>query len=104
MRKSFSVSFLAALALSLLGCGGGGDGAFVQPGAGATPPVGLLTLTTSTPTLPTDGSLSADLRVFVQDSKNVAMEGVTVTFSSTGGILNVTKGVTGADGIATATL
>ncbi len=105
MRKIFPMSFLAALALALVGCGGSDD-AFQNPDDPDpnAPVVGALTLTTSTPTLPTDGSLSADIRAFVQDENNVAMEGVTVSFSADAGVINVTQAVTGTDGVATATL
>lgn len=105
MRKFFSTIFLAALALAVSGCGGGDDSFKNPDDPGTLPPViGALTLTTSTPTLPTDRSLSADIRAFVQDENNVALSGVTVIFSTDGGFLNVTQGVTDDNGIATATL
>ena len=58
MRKFFSTIFLAALALAVSGCGGGDDSFKNPDDPGTLPPViGALTLTTSTPTLPTDRSL-----------------------------------------------
>lgn len=102
MRKFFSTIVIAAVALGFAGCGGGDD-AFQTP-TDPGPVVGALTLTTSTPTLPSDGSTSADIRAFVQDENNVALEGITVNFSADGGFLNVTQAVTDENGIATATL
>jgi len=105
MRKFFSMTILATLAVVMAGCGGSED-AFTDPGASGTAPpvIGSLTITTSTPTIPTDGSTAADLRAFVRDANNVAMEGVTVSFSASAGSLTITQAATGADGIATATL
>lgn len=64
--------------------------------------VGSLTLVTSTPTIPSDSSLNADITAFVRDSSNRFMSGVPVAFTSTSGGLSVVTGTTTAAGQAAA--
>jgi hypothetical protein len=103
MRKHGFLSALVVLALTA--CGGedafegGGPGG---PGAGATP--ASLTVTTTAPSIPTDGSLNAEIRALVRDSNNVVIEDVPVTLSASSGALSVGSTTTGADGVAQATL
>ncbi|MCP5327662.1 MAG: Ig-like domain-containing protein [Sinobacteraceae bacterium] len=72
----------------------------------AQPPVtvGSLTLTTSTPTLPSDGSNPATITALVQDTSNRYLAGVPVVFTTTSGGLTINESSTTASGIATATL
>lgn len=73
----------------------------------AQPPavVGTLTLTTSTPTIPSDNSLSATITAIVRDTQNRFLANIPVVFTSNGGGLAVTgTGATSANGQSTATL
>lgn len=68
----------------------------------ATAAVGTLTLVSSTPTVPSDSSLSADITAFVRDTSNRVMTGVPVTFTATSGGLTTVMGTTADAGTATA--
>ena len=73
----------------------------------AQPPavVGTLTLTTSTPTIPSDNSLSATITAVARDTSNRFLANVPVVFTSTSGGVAVTgTGLTNASGQASATL
>jgi hypothetical protein len=73
--------------------------------ANPPPTVGTLTLTTSSPTLPSDNSLSATITAIVRDAQNRLLTNVPVNFSSsTGAIATSGTGTTNASGQATATL
>jgi hypothetical protein len=73
--------------------------------ANPPPTVGTLTLTTSSPTLPSDNSLSATITAIVRDAQNRLLANVPVNFSSsTGAIATSGTGTTNASGQATATL
>lgn len=108
MRKSGFL--LALLATALAACGGGGDenDAFRPPagGDGGTPPVTIssITLVTSSPTIPSDGSAPAEITAFIRDARNQFVENVPVTFSADGGGLQIVQGTTDTNGIARATL
>jgi hypothetical protein len=73
-----------------------------------TPPAPLnptqLALLTSTPTIPSDGSISADISATVRNANNQFIPGVQVTFASSSGGLVVTQATTDASGVAKATL
>jgi len=106
MRKTGILS--ALLALALTACGGGDDSFVGGTGTGGTttPPVvvGSLTLVTSSPTVPSDGSAPAQISAFVRDASNKFMKDVAVVFSASSGGLIITQGTTDANGLATATL
>lgn len=72
----------------------------------ATPPatVGTLTLTTSTPTLPSDNSLSATITALVRDSNNALLPNVPVQFSASSGAITPAQGNSNASGQVQATL
>jgi hypothetical protein len=73
--------------------------------ANPAPTVGTLTLTTTTPTLPSDNSLSATITAIVRDQQNRLLANVPVSFSSTSGAIATTgNGNTNASGQVTATL
>jgi hypothetical protein len=64
--------------------------------------VGSLTIISSTPTLPSNSALDADITAFVRDASNRFMAGIPVTFTSTSGGLTVVTGTSTAAGQATA--
>lgn len=95
------------MAALLTACGGGGDSsnAFQTAAANTTPPkVATLSVTASPQSIPTDGSQSSSIKVYVRDSTNVLMAGVTVTFAASSGGIAVNQATTDTNGLATATL
>jgi hypothetical protein len=72
----------------------------------APPPatVGSLTLTTSTPTIPSDGSTGATISATVRDTSNRFIANVPVTITASSGGITLPSGPTNASGTATATL
>jgi hypothetical protein len=73
----------------------------------AQPPVtvGSLTLTTSTPTLPSDGSLTATITAITRDASNNFVSGIPVLFSTnSGGLQSPSPNTTNASGSVAATL
>jgi Bacterial Ig-like domain (group 1) len=108
MHKLFSVAALAVGTMLLAGCGsdsfsGSGSGSGGGTG-GTTATVASLTVTSSTATIPSDGSSSATISVIAKSSSNVAVTGATVTFATSAGNLTTTVGTTDSTGTATATL
>jgi hypothetical protein len=109
MRKLASLGVLMLTAV-LSACGGGGDDAFETPGnpggggGGPTPTATQLTIVSSTPTIPSDGSASATITAFARDANNALVPGVQVTFSSDSGGVTPASATTGTDGSATTTL
>jgi len=97
---------LAAATLALVACSGS-DNTIVKPpgsstggGAAAT-----LTLLTSSPQIPSDGSASATITALVRDASNNVVPGQAVTFTATSGALVAKNPPTTDDtGIVTATL
>jgi len=85
---------------------GGVSGTVAVPVVAAQPPitVGNLTLSTSTPTIPSDNSNPATITAVVQDASNRFVAGVPVVFTTSSGGLAVTQANTNASGAATATL
>lgn len=81
---------------SLTGQGG-------QQGGGGVP-VSTITVLTSSPTLPSDGSSPVDITALVRDANNNLVEGAFVAFNATSGGLTITQNTTDANGVATATL
>lgn len=75
---------------------GGGGGTNVTPSA--------LTVTSSVPTIPADGSASASIKAIARDSSNNLLQGVVVTFSSTSGGVGGSPATTDENGEATVTL
>lgn len=109
MKKFLSMMITAAAALVLAGCGSSGSGPLTgntgSPGSTTPPPaVKTLTLTTSLPEIPSDGSKTATINALLLDASNNVMANVPVTFQASSGALTVTTGTTGTNGTATATL
>ncbi len=110
MKPIFKNSVLSLLAAAVLGAcgGGGGDNAFQAPVPPSTTPaapvVAAVTATASSPTLQSDGGVPVEIRAYVRNASNQYMADVPVTFSANSGGLTVTRGITDASGLATATL
>jgi Bacterial Ig-like domain (group 1) len=108
MSKFRSMVMAAAAALALGACGtGNGPLTGSSTPTGTAPPgptVNSMTLTTSLPQLPSDGSQTATINALLLDANNNVMSGIPVTFDASSGALTVTTGTTGANGTATATL
>jgi len=112
MHKIASILAVSAFALVLAACGGSDDKAFVGSSSSSSSSsasstgsaAANVTVSSSSATIPADGSATATISALVRDSNNVALQGVTVAFSSTAGSLQVTQATTDATGTATATL
>jgi hypothetical protein len=114
MRKFRWLS--AILTLGLAACGGSvsSTGAFTSPGStggggsgggtGSGPTVAAVTVTTSTPSILSDGSNSATITALVRDASNNLVAGVPVIFTATSGGVAVTQATTDTSGAAIATL
>lgn len=108
MRK-FGWIFIFAALTAAAGCGGGGSSSFATIGSsssssGTTTSVAAVSLQTSLPQIPSNGSTNATITAFVRDANNQFLKGVAVVFSSTSGGLAVTTAITDANGQATASL
>lgn len=93
----------------LAACGGGSDDTLNTGGGGPvggpqTPQASTVTLITSSPQIPSDGSADATITALVRDASNNVIEGAALTFSSDSGSLIVNSTTTDANGQATATL
>ena len=66
--------------------------------------VGSIAVVTSTPTIPSNSSLNADITAFVRDSSNRFMAAVPVAFTASSGGLTVVTGTTTAAGAASASV
>ena len=108
MRNFGWILILAWLAAAA-GCGGNGTSSFAtvsssSSSSGTTAKVAAVTLETSLPEIPSNGSTSATITAFVRDANNNFLTGIPVVFSATSGGLAVTTATTGSNGQATATL
>jgi hypothetical protein len=122
MRKFAAIIALFGLTLALAGCGGdsgcgalsggsstggGSGGATTCTGTGTGTQTGTpsaVAVSSTTATIPPDGSSSATITAVVTSSSGAAVSGVTVTFSASAGTLSSTTATTGSTGQATATL
>src|SRR5579863_2116560 len=108
MKKFLSMMITAAAMLALAGCGSSGSGPLTGGGkttGGSPPPTAkTLSLTTSVPQIPSDGSQTATITALLRDANNNVVASVPVGFQASSGALQVTEGTSGSDGTATATL
>jgi hypothetical protein len=110
MRKLGWIFIAAALAAAA-GCGGGGSSSFAtlsssssSSSGGTTATVAAVTVSTSLPQIPSNGSQNATITAFVRDANNQFIVGVPVVFSTTSGGFTSPSAVTDANGQATAML
>lgn len=109
MRKFGWIVILAALSAAA-GCGGNGTSSFASRGSssssssGTTAKVAAISVTTSLPQIPSNGSADATITAFVRDANNQFLSGVPVVFSTTSGGFTAPTAVTDANGQASATL
>lgn len=103
--------FVVMAAVAVLGaCSGGSDNTLVggtgTGGSGGPPAaIGSLTLLTSSPQIPSDGSADATISALVRDSNNNVMPNVSVVFSADAGSLVVSQpATTDSNGVVTAAL
>jgi hypothetical protein len=92
---------------TLAGCGGGDDSFQPSPITGPGPGGGAasqLTVVTSTPSIPTDGSATAIITAYARDATNNLLPNVPVQFTATSGGLSGSTGTTDASGAASVTL
>lgn len=111
MRKTL-LTMLAAVALAA--CGGGDDDSFRDPGTspgtggggggGSGPEVAALTVSSSTPSIPSDGSAVATITAFARDANNNLLPNVSVTFVADSGGIAGSPAVTDENGAASVTL
>jgi hypothetical protein len=66
--------------------------------------VAALTVQSSSPQIPSDGSANATIVAMARDANNLLMAGVPVSFTATSGGLAITKGITDSNGQAIAAL
>ncbi len=103
------------LAKATLTAGGAASGTVITVTAGTGGVSGKVTVTvgnaqqtlsviTSLPQIPSDGTKSATITALVRNAQNQFVAGVAVTFTATSGGLTVTQATTNASGAATATL
>jgi len=85
---------LVAAALVLAACSGGGDNSIVGAAVGGAAKVGTLTLLTSSPQIPSDGTAAATITALVRDVNNNVMENVAVTFQANSGALTLPQSAT----------
>jgi hypothetical protein len=97
---------LAAVTLALCACSGS-DNSITNPGGttGGSSSAATLTLLTSSPQIPSDGSASATITALVRDATNNVVAGQAVLFTATSGALVATNPpTTDKNGVVTATL
>lgn len=108
MGKYHSI-VLAAAATLMAACSGGSDDTLVGGGPGPGVPgaaeIASLTLLTSSPSIPSDGSSNVTITALVRDENNNVVEGVGVVFTADSGSLAVAQpATTDANGTLTAEL
>lgn len=107
MKKLLSMLVTVTAMLALASCGGSGNGPLTgsESSSGPTPSVKYtVSMLSSSPQMPSDGSAPATITALVQDSSNNVVSGVPVAFTASSGAIQVTTATTGATGAATATL
>jgi Bacterial Ig-like domain (group 1) len=97
---------LTAATLALCACGSSDNTITKSPGSTTgTGSAATLTLLTSSPQIPSDGSASATITALVRDATNNVIKGQAVTFTASSGALVIAQPATTDDnGLLTATL
>ncbi len=97
---------LAAATLALVACSGSDNTIVSPPGSSTgTGSAATLTLLTSSPQIPSDGSANATITALVRDASNNVVPGQAVQFTATSGALVTSQPATTDDnGVLTATL
>ena len=111
MSRLIAAMLALLLMVSLAACGGGGSGAGAQAsgssggGSSGTDPAAVQ-VTTSVPSIGSDGRSTATITAIVKDASNRSMANQDVKFSTTdsGSVLQVVNARTDLSGTATATL
>lgn len=102
MKRILSI-MLAVVVATAVGCSGGTNSFSAGTGPGNAA-VSSVTILTSSPTIPSDGSSPADITALVRDTNNNLVEGAFVAFGASSGGLAVTQATTDVNGVATAVL
>ena len=104
--QTLKLWLLAAATLALCACSGSDNTIVKPPGSSTgTGSAATLTLLTSSPQIPSDGSASATITALVRDMTNNVVPGQSVAFTATSGALVVSQPSTTDDnGVLTATL
>jgi hypothetical protein len=105
MRKLIFVLF-STIALALAGCSGSDNTLYGDvDGPGGTADVATLTLLTSSPQMPSDGTADATITALVRDENNNVLPDVSVIFTASSGSLTApVNAITNESGIVTAVL
>ena len=104
--QTLKLWLLAAVTLALCACSGSDNTIVKPPGSSTgTGSAATLTLLTSNPQIPSDGSASATITALVRDATNNVVPGQSVVFTATSGALVVSQpSTTDENGVLTATL
>lgn len=110
----------AVMAVVLAACSGSNDNSIAAPGSGGSGGGGgsggsggsgggganasAISVSSSSATIPQDGSADATITAYVRDANNALLPGVTVTFTATSGGISGSPAVTDPAGVATAHL
>ena len=96
---------LAAATVTLAACGGSDNSIVGGGGPGGPNSAATLTLLTSSPQMPSDGTANATITALVRDSSNNVLADQLVVFTANSGALVVSQpATTDANGVLTATL
>jgi hypothetical protein len=105
------ILLLTAAAVLMGACSGGDNTIVGQPvipggggGGGANPSLAAVTVSSSSPTIPSDGSADATLTAFVRDANNNLIEGIPVQFTASSGGVSGSPAITDSTGTANAQL
>jgi hypothetical protein len=103
------VALAATAALALSACGGHDGSYFAGTGSGSsggttTQQVASVIALSSSPQMPSNNSQPVTITALVRDASNVVVPNATVLFSTSSGVIAVTRATTDASGQATATL
>jgi hypothetical protein len=111
MHKFAKILLTIGLSAVLAACGGESDNdTFRDPAPPVVGPppantqVASIQVTTSAPTISSDGTQTAEIKAFVRDAQNRFVSGATVAFAASSGGIQVQQGTSQADGSAIALL